>query len=245
MGNIIKNGVKPDTVKNMVFGAGVLYKNFCYGTHYTQTFDEVPNAGKEYYTITGGPSGGIGYTEFSGDTFVSGTKYFEKYEGFGGDKIGATKDGTKVSIIPEYTDIDVDGVLVKTEGLTRKTGEKASIEAIVLDMSNDNITTSVNGQLVYSGEEDIVASSSSAIIKTKSDIVKGDYITNLALVGRRLDNQKLTVILFKKAICTSGLELDMKNKNVAGSKYVFEACALQSDTNTDTLPVMIISENDI
>lgn len=242
MGNVIKSGLKPDSVKNMMFGAGVLYKNFKYGTHYTPTFDKKVMVGKTYYTITGGPTGGTGYTEFTGDTFSPSVVYYEKYEGFGGDKIGATKEGTKVTITPEYTDIEVDGVLVKMEGLTRKVGEKAVIEATVVDMSVGNLVGAINGNVSYTGEEEIRGKSNAAYITTKSDIAEGDYITNLALAARRLDNNMLNVIVFKKALCTSGLELDMKNKNISGNKYTFEAFAECSDINTDTLPVMILSE---
>lgn len=241
--NSIKNGFKEDSLKNMVFGAGVLYKNFYYGTHYTQTFDKTPQGGKEYYCISGGPSGDISYTLFEGDNFATNVVYYEKYEGYGGDKIGVTKEGTKVSITPEYTDIEVDGVLVKMQGLTRKTGEKAAIEAVVVDMNINNISSALNGEITYSSEEKITGSSGVPYVSTKSDITEGDYIKNLALAARRLDNQKLTVVVFKKALCTSGLEIDMKNKNVSGNKYVFEAFAELSDINTDTLPVVVLSES--
>lgn len=239
----IKNGFKNDAIKNMVFGAGVLYKDFYYGTHYIQTFDKTPQSGKEYYCISGGPSGDISYTPFDGDEFLTTVTYYEKYEGYGGEKIGVTKEGTKVSITPEYTDIEVDGVLVKMQGLTRKTGEKATIEAVVVDMNIQNISSALNGEVVYSGEEKISGSSGVPYVSTKSDISEGDYITNLALAARRLDNQKLTVVVFKKALCTSGLEIDMKNKNVSGNKYVFEAFAELSDINTDTLPIVVLSES--
>lgn len=240
--NSIKNGFKEDSIKNMVFGAGVLYRNFTYGTHYTPTFDKTPQNGKEYYCISGGPSGDASYTLFDGDEFLTTTTYYEKYEGYGGEKIGVTKEGTKVSITPEYTDIEVDGVLVKMQGLTRKTGEKAAIEAVVVDMNINNISSALNGEITYSSEEAISGSSGVPYVSTKSDIAEGDYITNLALAARRLDNQKMTVVVFKKALCTSGLEIDMKNKNVSGSKYVFEAYAELSDTNTDTLPVVVLNE---
>lgn len=241
--NMIKSGLNPDSVKNLVFGAGVLFKNFTYGTHYIQTFDKSPKGGKEYYTLSGGPTGSVSYTIFSGDSFESSNKYFEKYIGFGGDKIGATKEGTKVSVTPEYTDIEVDGVLVKMEDLTRKTGEKAVIEAMVIDMSPQNIAMAVNGSMNYSGTEEISGSSGSPFVNTKSDITKGDYINNLALVARRLDDRKLMAVIFKKALCTSGFEMDMKNKNVSGSKYTFEAYAEMSDQNTDILPIAVLCEN--
>ncbi len=144
----------------------------------------------------------------------------------------------------EYTDIEIDGLLVKMEGATVKTGEKGTIEAVVVDLEPDNIKMSLNGEAEYTDPEEILGTTKASVIKTKSNINAGDYINNLALVARRLDNGKVFAIVFKKALCTSGFELDMKNKNVAGNKYTFEAVAPLSDTNTDTLPIRIISEDE-
>ena len=241
MANNIRSGLTPDTVKNMVFGAGVLYSNFCYGEHYTPTFDTAPQGGKDYYYISGGP-GGSGYTEFTGDTFTAGTKYYEKYEGYGGDKIGATKDGAKVSVKPDLTDIEVDGVLVKMMGLTAKTGEKASMEATVLELNAGNVKNAVIGTHNYAMTDPIVGGTA-PFVSTKSSIEAGDYVQNLAIAARRLEDNKLTVVIFKNALCTSGIEIATKNKNTSGSKMVFEAYASQSDQDTDTLPVEILIEN--
>lgn len=231
-----KTGLKPDSVRNMVFGAGVLYRNFYYGTHYRQTFDEAPKEGKKYYFRA---DYGTDYTLFEGDSFNSGTAYYEEYyEGYGGEKIGATKDGTKVTVTPEYTDIEVDGILVKMEGLTRKTGEKATIEAVVLDMSVENVALALNGEVDYLDSE---SGNSDPNVRTKSEIEEGDYIEDLALVANKIGSGDKVIVWFKKALCTSGLDLDMKNKSVAGNKYTFEAYAEQSDENVDTLPIKIIS----
>lgn len=238
MANTIKTGLRPDSTENFIFGAGVLYKNFSYGTHYKRTFDKTPQNGKEYYYISGGPSGDISYTLFDGDGFLTTGTYYEKYEGYGGDKIGATKDGTKVSVTPEYTDVEVDGVLVKMEGLTLKTGEKAVIETIVVDMSMQNTATALNGSINYSKSE---TGSTDTSVTTKSHINEGDYIENLALVAKKVGTDDILAVWFKKALCTSGLDLDMKNKSVAGNKYTFEAYAEQSDENVDTLPIEIVA----
>jgi hypothetical protein len=236
MANKARTGLKNDSTKNFIFGAGVLYKNFYWGTHYKQTFDKKPQENKTYYQISGG-TGGISYTEFTGDEFVPTTAYYEKYEGYGGDKIGATKDGTKVTLTPEYTDIEVDGVLVKMEGLTQKTGEKGTIEAIVIDLDIDNIRIAVNGVANYIGSD---LGSTDQNVTTKSWINEGDYISNLALVANKIGSDEKVIVWFKKALCTSGIDLDMKNKSVTGNKYVFEAYAEQSDENVDTLPFELI-----
>lgn len=238
MANFPKTGLTPETIKNMVFGAGVLYKNFSYGEHYAQTFDTAPQSGKSYY-YKSGSSSGVGYSEFSGTEFSAGTIYYEKYTGYGGDLIGATQGGTKANIIPEYTDIEVDGVLVKMEGLTQKIGEKATIETSVLELSPTNVQYALNGTLTYSGT-DAAGGTGLTYCSTKSSINRNDYINNLALVAPLINTGKYVKIIFKKALCTSGFEIDTKNKEEALNKYTFEAYAELSNEDVDTLPVQII-----
>ncbi len=239
MANKTRTGLKTDSTKNFVFGAGVLYRNFSWGTHYKRTFDKTPLKHKTYYQISGG-MGGTSYTEFTGEVFDTTTAYYEKYEGYGGDKIGATKDGAKASIMPEYTDIEVDGVFVKMEGLTQKTGEKGTIEAVVLDITPDNIKLAVNGEIHYTESD---SGSTDTNVRTKSWLNGGDYILNLALVANKIGSDDKVIVWFKKALCTSGFEIDSKNKSVAGNKYTFEAYAPQSDENVDTLEIEIIYMN--
>lgn len=239
MADIPKTGLTPGSLDNMVFGAGVLYKDFSYGEHYKQTFDKTPQTGKDYYSISGGPSGGTGYTKFEGTAFSGGTKYYEKYTGYGGVLIGATQGGTKVNIVPEYTDIEVDGILVKMEGLTRKIGEKATIETQVLDVLGDNIRLALNGRIAFT-ETDMAGGTKSSFCTTKPDIDAGDYITNLALVAPQIGTGKYVKVIFKKALCTSGFEINTKNKEATVNKYTFEAYADLSNEDVDTLPVQVI-----
>ncbi len=234
----VKTGLTPDSIKNMVFGAGVIYKNFSYGEHYKKTFDKTPQTNKTYYTVTGGPSGGTGYTEFEGDTFTASTDYYEKYTGWGGDKIGATKEGTTVKISPEYVDIEVDGVLVKMKGLTRKTGETATIEANILEFTKEHITTAINGEWTTGTQSG--SSSSDYIITTKADLNEGDYISNLAIVAPKLDTGKHMAVIFETALCTSGFEVSTKNKDVSQNKYTFEAYTETNDENVETLGVKVV-----
>lgn len=233
----VKTGLTPDSIKNMVFGAGVLFKNFRKGEHYKKTFDKAPQTGKEYYTLTGGSSGGVGYTKFDGDTFLANAVYYEKYTGWGGEKLGATKEGTVVKIVPEYMDIQVDGILVKMKGLTRKIGETASIETTVLELSKENISAALNGN--WGLGESSSGNNTEYVITTKADINEGDYITSLALVAPKLDTGKHIAVIFESALCTSGFEISTKNKDVSQNKYVFEAHADTSDEDVETLGIEV------
>ena len=125
------------------------------------------------------------------------------------------------------------------KGLTRKIGEKATMEAQVLDVLGDNIRLALNGKISYS-ETDLAGGNQSSFYTTKSDINEGDYITNLALVAPLIGTDRYVKVIFGNALCTSGFEIDTKNKEAALNKYTFEAYADQSNEDVDTLPVQVI-----
>ena len=66
---------------------------------------------------------------FGAGTIHKGLKYAEGSGwNFEETLVGATSGGSKISIVPEVTNIEVDGVYVNAKGLVEKTGEKASME---------------------------------------------------------------------------------------------------------------------
>ena len=80
----------------------------------------------------------------------------------------------------------------------------------------------------------------SSFYTTKSDINEGDYITNLALAAPLIGTDRYVKVIFGNALCTSGFEIDTKNKEAAVNKYTFEAYADLSNEVVDTLPVQVI-----
>jgi len=142
--------------------------------------------------------------------------------------VGATSGGSKLSIIPEITKIEVDGALVAAKGLTVKTGETASMEINFIELSADIIKAATIGEAGTSEDDEF------DVIVPKAAIVEGDYWDNIAFVGQTLEGKKIIAIL-ENAICTSGFEQEGKNKEGAIGKYTFESHAdLTSDL--DTLP---------
>ena len=120
--------------------------------------------------------------------------------------IGATSGGTKLTIQPELTDVEVDGALVKVKGLTVKTGETASIETNIVEVTPDLLKMAL---IAKDGTSEGKTGYSEIISKNK--IEEGDYIENLGYVGKTLDGQPI-IIIFDNALCTSGLEIEGKNK---------------------------------
>ena len=127
--------------------------------------------------------------------------------------IGATSGGSKVSITPEFYDVEVDGVLVPTKGLKQKIIKSSTI-----------------------GKNGSSEDSSYTLIESKSSLSDGDYYDNIAFVGQMLDGRNI-IVIFENTLCTSGMEQEGKSKEGAVGAYTFACHAdIEDDTDLDTLP---------
>lgn len=147
----------------------------------------------------------------------------------GGTIVGATNGGSKVSIIPEYVDVPVDGALVATKGLKKKTGETATMEVNFAEVSADVITAATAGK------------NTSGVITGKADIAEGDYWANVAFVGETMDGEPIIAVL-PNALITSGFTLEGKNKESSVFACTF-TCHADIDESLDVLPWEIIYPN--
>ena len=148
---------------------------------------------------------------------------------FASSIIGATSGGSKVSIVPEVTKIDVDGALVATNGLSVKTGETATMEINFIELSKELVKAATLGKYGTSAD-----SANFDLIEAKADIEEGDYFDNIAFVGETLDGRNIIVIM-DNALCTSGFDQEGKNKEGAVGKYTFE-CHAEITDDLDKLP---------
>lgn len=150
-----------------------------------------------------------------------------------GTILGATNGGNKLSIKPEITNIEVDGVTVEAKGLMQKTGETAQIETNMVEITKEFLKTTVIGK------EGTSEDSRFDVIESKALIDDDDYIENLAFVGFKTDGSPI-MVLFDYAICTEGLDADHKNKEAAVVPAVYKCVAdLKVGANTNTLPYHI------
>ena len=149
-----------------------------------------------------------------------------------GTIFGATSGGTKLSIVPEILNIDVDGVPVKAKGLVHKIGETATIETNMVEMTKDWIKATVIGTDGTSDDTRF------EVIESKPHIEDGDYIENFAYVGYMTDGTPI-IIVFDYALCTSGLEVEGKNKENSVFPATFECYAELAEGNTNKLPYHI------
>ena len=147
--------------------------------------------------------------------------------------IGATSGGSKFSIIPEFMDIEVDGALVKVKGLRQKVGETATMEVNFIEMTPDLLKMCVVGDVAASTDYEGYSE-----IKSRARLNENDYIQNLGYVGKKTDGTPI-IIIFEQAICTSGLEVEGKNKEAGVFKGTFE-CVADISPEADTLPWRIL-----
>lgn len=146
--------------------------------------------------------------------------------------IGATSGGSKFTITPEFLDPEVDGANVKVKGLARKVGETASLETNFAE-----ITPEIMKWAVIGSSKDSTTATGYTEVTSKPRIEEGDYIENFGYVGKTLDG-KAIIIIFDNALCTSGLEVEGKSKEMAVLKATFE-CYANIDGDLETLPYHI------
>ena len=169
---------------------------------------------------------------FGAGTIHKGLKETSGAWNFDESIVGATSEGTKLSIVPEITRPEIDGVWVPVRGLSRKTGETATMEVKFVTITPDIIKAATLGT---DGTSSVGGAS---VIESKADILDSDYWENVAFVGVGLDGEPVIVIL-DNALCTSGLEMESKNKENAVISMTFE-CHADISSGADKLPWRII-----
>lgn len=174
-----------------------------------------------------------GNIPFGAGTIHRGLKFSSETSkwNFAESLVGATSGGSKFEIVPEVTQVEVDGALVAVKELDVKQGETANMEINFIELTPDIIKASVIGQ---SGNSDITGYS---LIESKSMIEEGDYWENIAFVGKTLNGSPIIVIM-DNALCTSGLSIEGKNKEAAVGKYTFR-CSQEITGDLTTLPYKI------
>lgn len=177
-----------------------------------------------------------GITEKTPKTVMLGAGTIHKGLSFSGDAwnfeeslICATSGGSKLSIKPEFYDIPVDGALVKVKGLTAKVGETATLEINPIEL-----TPEVVSMAVIADSKASETATGYTELTSRAVINEGDYVQHLAYVGKTIEGKPI-IIVFDNALCTSGLELEGKNKEAAIPKFTFE-CYADLSPEADTLP---------
>lgn len=149
-----------------------------------------------------------------------------------GDVLGATSGGSKFALVEEFADAEVDGALVKFKGGKVKIGETGTLEVNMTEFKEDVIKHALH--LVEDATKTV---SGYKAYKTKGSIDDSDYLENIAVVGW-LTNGKSIIFILPNAFCTSGIEIEPKDKEQATFALTFEAHA-DIAGDLDHLPVEI------
>lgn len=150
-----------------------------------------------------------------------------------GDILGATSGGGKLTIEPEYLDIEADGATVKVRGLTKKVAETATMEINLLEFKEGNLT-----QALHMVEDTNATVEGYKIYVSQRDISDEDYLDNVAFVGT-LTNGKQVIVIFENALLTGAMELEPKNKEVSTFTVTAECTATFEQDDLEHLPYKI------
>lgn len=164
---------------------------------------------------------------------------YEEGTGWAGDILGATSGGGKVTIEPEYLDIEADGATVKVRGLTKKVAEVATMEINLLELNEANIT-----QALHMKEDTSATVEGYKMYTSVRDINDEDYFDNVAYVGT-LTSGKQVIVIFENAILTGAMELEPKNKEVSTFTITAECTASFEQDDLEHLPYKIYYPQDV
>lgn len=241
-----KSGINSTTPKDMLLGAGTVFKNFkyVYSKVDVATDADAPEGALKVVADTevetentiqiSKLTAPVSFIALAADytTPAVGDYVIGEWDDSEANVLGATSGGNKILIASELMDIEVDGASVKIKGMTQKIGEAASLETNLAQHTPESIKRAIVGKEVSSlikGFKQIV---------TKSLIELSDYLDNIAYVGSMTDGTDV-IIIMENVICTSAYELEGKNKETAVTTTKFEASADFESGIFDTLPVYV------
>lgn len=144
--------------------------------------------------------------------------------------LGATQDGGSISITPEFFAPELDGATVKVAELQEKVGETAQMEVSFAELTPELVAKQVIGNISESddGNYDVI---------TSAGIAPGHFYDGFGFYGEHLDGRPM-IVMFKKALCTSGHTMENKNKTNTVFKGTFECCS-DIEYGTTKLPYVI------
>lgn len=184
---------------------------------------------------TGVTTGTPSRIPFGAGVYFSGVPYSETVapteEAVKAAIIGATQEGGTTTITPEFFDIPADGVQVLVEELKRKIGEKAQMEVSFLEMTPDLMNHQVTGKLGKSTDGNF------DVITSDDQLRPGHFYEGFGYWGHHTDGREM-IIIFKKALCTSGHVAENKPKTNTVFKGTFE-CHSDIEYGVSKLPYAI------
>ncbi len=152
--------------------------------------------------------------------------------------IGATSEGSKLTMKNTYRKVPIDGMFTAPVGADMIEETEGTFELNMIEHTLSNLKMMLLADSTTSDGTDFPAGYE--IIKPKANIEESDYIKNMAYIGTISGSKKPIIILIDYAICTSGLEIEPKDKAEAVYTAVFEARTDPDNIETQALPITIL-----
>lgn len=172
---------------------------------------------------------------FGAGFYFSGVDYNEKIaptmEAMKAAVLGATQEGGSLNITPALFKPELDEVWVDVMELEKKIGETAQMEVSFAELSAASLSRSVIGNIGETTDKKYDVITSASILKA------GHYYEGFGFCGQLYDGRQM-IILFKRALCTSGFALEPKSKTNNLWKGTF-ACRSDLEYGTVKLPYAI------
>ena len=168
-------------------------------------------------------------TIHKGLTLTTGTSGGNAQFNFSETLLCATSGGNSLEITSTLYDVPIDGVGVKVYGGVVKTGETGTLTVNALDM-----TPELLNHALFTDLADSQGAKGYLVGTTGQKIEEKHWIDKLAYVGETLKERKPIVIIFDKAICTSGAKVDGKSFEASVLPLTFEAYRQYSDNDRMT-----------
>lgn len=149
--------------------------------------------------------------------------------------VGATQEGGTITFTPEYFDIPLDGAKVLVEELKRQTGEKSQMEVSFAELTPDAMARQMMAQI---GE---TTDKKHTVLTSAGGLRKGHFYQGWGFYGEFIDGREM-IIMYKKALCTSGFVMEPKPKTNSVFKGTFE-CHSDLEYGVDKLPYVIFIRN--
>lgn len=147
-----------------------------------------------------------------------------------GTIMGCTSGGSKLAITPNIVDIEIDQSLVARKGTKVKQGETATMEINLTQIRSDDVDKITLGKSI--------AGTGCKVVTSSETILDSHYYDDFAFVGLTASGKPVFVI-FKNALCTSGIELEAKKSAQAAPTVTFE-CLADLASGENTLPYKIV-----
>jgi hypothetical protein len=172
---------------------------------------------------------------FGMGAYFSGVTYSEKVapteEEMKAAIIGATQDGGTFTIEPKFFDIPADGVDVPVAELKQKVGENAKMETSFIELTPELLAHQAIANIGESTDKKY------AVLTSSTNLKAGHFYEGFGYVGNHIDGRDM-IILFKKALCTSGASVESKTGQNSVFKGTFE-CHSDIEYGVKKLPYAI------